>query len=109
MDARTFAERIRVALETRLGRFEVRITEDDLPAGVDFLVISDDFEGTSRGSRIQFIADVVEAAFGLPLGFRPMGRAATTSEFQQEVEDGNSESGHTVASSAGGNAARALD
>jgi len=109
MDARTFALRLKQALRHRLPQFEVRITEDDFPTGVDFLVISPDFEGISHGDRIQFVADVVQFAFGVPLSFRPMGRAITPTEFTQELRSGDADAGALVASSIEGSAARIVE
>ena len=83
MDAKQFVARIRPALEHRLRSFDIRILKDKLPLAVEFLVTSDDFDQYSRGARIQFMADVVKEAFGLPLNFGPAGLALTPKEAQE--------------------------
>ena len=83
MDAKQFIAKIRPVLEHRLSGFDIRILNDRLPLAVEFLVTSDDFDQLSRGARIQFMADVVEEAFGLPLNFGPAGVALTPKEAQE--------------------------
>ena len=110
MDAKSFIERLEMPIAERLSSFKLVIASDKLPTSVKFTVISDDFEGMDPADRIQFLADVVKAAFGLPLGFRPMGLAITPAEDASGDWDDTKDEDDEFASYDGdGTAARSLD
>lgn len=108
MDDQQFVDRLRNALRNRLSGFSLWILKDKLPTSVKFLIISADFDGISRGARIEFIAEMVQTAFGLPLTFRPMGRALTQAEFESENAESDSMMGYLATTADDGTAAKPL-
>ena len=80
MDAKQFVAAIEPGLRRRLKDFQLRILRNNLPTSVSFLVTSKEFQDVSRWARIEFMANLVEDTFGLPLEFGPGGLALTPEE-----------------------------
>lgn len=109
MDAKSFREQLEKPIAARLSSFELAIFSDKLPTSVKFQVISGDFEGMDPADRIRFLAEVVKEAFGLPLGFRPMGLALTPAEAASGDWDESKDDQDYVFGNDDGTAARSLD
>ena len=109
MDVSKFIDTLKPALSRALGHFEIQIKLNRLPTSVEFMVISSEFEEVDRADRINIIADAVEAAFGLPLSFRPMGLGLTPFELKNNPAGDSEDLGHYgIAKENGdGNAAKA--
>jgi len=80
MDVNKFIKTLTPCLDRHLGEYKLEITADCLPTSVSFLVMAEDFREMSRATRIRFLAEVIEEAFGLPLTFGPMGLAIAPGE-----------------------------
>lgn len=80
MNSDLFISSIESVLSRRYKDYKLSILKDSLPLNVEFMVVSPEFEGVSRGVRIQHMVEIVEEAFGMRLTFGPRGLGLTQEE-----------------------------
>lgn len=80
MNLKQFISKIEPVLGRRYKDYKLSILKDSLPLNVEFMVVSPEFEGVSRGIRIQHMVEIVDEAFGVTLTFGPSGIGLTQEE-----------------------------